>query len=37
MGYVRITSGTLRGRRVQTPEGQGTRPLLTRLRKSLAD
>ncbi len=37
MGNVRITSGTLRGRRVATPAGQGTRPLLTRLRKSLAD
>lgn len=34
---VRITSGSLRGRRVETPEGEGTRPLLTRLRKTLAD
>lgn len=37
MGKVRITSGTLRGRWVETPEGEGTRPLLTRVRKSLAD
>ena len=37
MGTVRITSGTLRGRRVETPPGEATRPLLTRLRKSLAD
>jgi 16S rRNA (guanine966-N2)-methyltransferase len=37
MGAVTITSGTLRGRRIQTPEGSQTRPLLTRLRKSLAD
>jgi 16S rRNA (cytosine967-C5)-methyltransferase len=37
MGIVRITSGILRGRSVQTPSGRGTRPLLTRLRKSLAD
>jgi 16S rRNA (guanine(966)-N(2))-methyltransferase RsmD len=37
MGKIRITSGTLRGRSVDTPEGEGTRPLLTRLRKSLAD
>lgn len=34
---VRITSGFLRGRRVQTPQGEGTRPLLTRLRKALVD
>ncbi len=37
MGAVRITSGFLRGRRVLTPPGDETRPLLTRLRKSLAD
>ncbi len=37
MGAVRITSGFLRGRRVETPPGDETRPLLTRLRKSLAD
>lgn len=36
-GTVRITSGALRNRTVETPEGEGTRPLLTRLRKSLAD
>jgi len=36
-GELRITSGVLRGRRVRTPPGQGTRPLLTRLRKALAD
>jgi 16S rRNA (guanine966-N2)-methyltransferase len=36
-GEVRVSSGTLRGRVVHTPAGQGTRPLLTRLRKSLAD
>jgi 16S rRNA (guanine966-N2)-methyltransferase len=37
MGFITITSGTLRSRRIQTPEGSQTRPLLTRLRKSLAD
>ena len=37
MGVITITSGVLRGRRIQTPEGSETRPLLTRLRKSLAD
>lgn len=37
MGSVRITSGRLRGRKVTTPEGQETRPLLTRVRKSLVD
>lgn len=37
MGMVRITSGRLRGRAVETPDGEGTRPLLSRLRKSLAD
>ena len=37
MGAITITSGTLRGRRLKTPEGSQTRPLLTRLRKSLAD
>ncbi len=30
-------SGSLRGRAIRTPEGRGTRPLLTRLRKALAD
>ena len=34
---VRIVSGSLRGRAIRTPEGRGTRPLLTRLRKALAD
>lgn len=37
MGSITITSGTLRGRCIRTPEGSQTRPLLTRLRKSLAD
>lgn len=37
MGFVKITSGKLRGRKVITPAGAGTRPLLTRLRKSFAD
>ena len=37
MGIIHITSGRLRGRKVRTPEGLETRPLLTRLRKSLAD
>lgn len=34
---LRITSGRYRGRSLISPEGEGTRPLLTRLRKSLAD
>ncbi len=37
MGELRITSGTLRGRKVRAPDGEGTRPLLTRVRKSLVD
>ncbi len=37
MGSIRIISGTLRGRPMQTPPGSQTRPLLSRLRKSLAD
>ncbi|MDF1555651.1 MAG: 16S rRNA (guanine(966)-N(2))-methyltransferase RsmD [Deferrisomatales bacterium] len=37
MGKLRITSGTLRGRSVAAPPGEGTRPLLTRVRKSLVD
>jgi 16S rRNA (guanine966-N2)-methyltransferase len=37
VGSLRISSGSLRGRKVQTPEGEGTRPLLTRVRKSLSD
>lgn len=36
-GCLRITSGVLRGRLVAAPPGEGTRPLLTRVRKSLAD
>lgn len=36
-GRLRITSGTLRGRLVAAPPGEGTRPLLTRVRKSLVD
>ena len=36
-GRLRITSGTLRGRSVAAPPGEGTRPLLTRVRKSLVD
>ena len=34
---IRITSGTLKGRKVRTPSQEVTRPLLTRIRKSLAD
>lgn len=34
---MRIVSGRFRGRLLETPEGKSTRPLLTRLRKSLAD
>lgn len=37
MGEIRITSGTLRGRKIQSPPGETTRPLLTRVRKSLCD
>lgn len=37
MGFIRITSGKLKGRKIRTPGGDETRPLLTRLRKSLAD
>ncbi len=37
MGTIHITSGTFRGRKIHTPEGSSTRPLLTRVRKSLAD
>lgn len=36
-GGVRIVSGRFRGRLLETPPGNSTRPLLTRLRKSLAD
>lgn len=37
MGEIRLVSGTLRGRKLLAPEGGNTRPLLTRLRKSLVD
>jgi 16S rRNA (guanine(966)-N(2))-methyltransferase RsmD len=37
MGEVRIASGRFRGRKIKTPSEETTRPLLTRLRKSLAD
>lgn len=37
MGKMTITSGVWKGRAIETPEGTGTRPLLTRLRKSLVD
>ncbi len=34
---MKITGGTLRGRRIKTRRGNSTRPLLSRLRKSLFD
>lgn len=34
---LRITSGRFRGRLIQAPAGSTTRPLLTRVRKSLVD
>jgi len=37
MGSLQIISGTLRSRTIQTPAEDKTRPLLSRLRKSLAD
>jgi len=37
MGQIRIISGSYGGRSLETPEGLATRPLLSRLRKSLAD
>ena len=37
MGEIRIASGRFRGRKIMTPSEKTTRPLLTRLRKSLAD
>jgi 16S rRNA (guanine(966)-N(2))-methyltransferase RsmD len=37
MGSLQIVSGTLRGRTVLTPAEDKTRPLLSRLRKTLAD
>ena len=37
MGKIQLVSGTLRGRSIQTPAEDKTRPLLSRLRKTLAD
>lgn len=37
MGEITIVSGKWGGRSIMTPEGVATRPLLSRLRKSLAD
>lgn len=37
MGKIQIASGDLRGRSIQTPAQDTTRPLLSRLRKTLAD
>ncbi|TAL16676.1 16S rRNA (guanine(966)-N(2))-methyltransferase RsmD [bacterium] len=37
MGKIRIISGKYRGKALFAPEGEETRPLLSRLRKSLAD
>ncbi len=37
MGKIQIISGDLRGRGIQTPGEETTRPLLSRLRKTLAD
>jgi len=37
MGKIQIVSGELRGRSIQTPGEDTTRPLLSRLRKTLAD
>jgi len=37
MGKIQIVSGELRGRSIQTPGEETTRPLLSRLRKTLAD
>ncbi len=37
MGAIKIVSGRWRGRALETPAGRDTRPLLTRLRKSLTD
>ncbi len=37
MGELRLVSGIYRGRKLETLEGDATRPLLTRLRKSLVD
>lgn len=37
MGKIQIVSGLLRGRSIQTPAEDKTRPLLSRLRETLAD
>ena len=37
MGKIQIVSGVLRGRSIQTPGEDTTRPLLSRLRKTLVD
>ena len=37
MGAIRIASGRLRGQKIKTPAEKTTRPLLSRLRQSLAD
>jgi len=37
MGKIQLVSGDLRGRSIQTPTEDTTRPLLSRLRKTLAD
>lgn len=37
MGTMRIIAGKYRGKALKTPTGQETRPLLSRLRKSLVD
>jgi 16S rRNA (guanine966-N2)-methyltransferase len=37
MGEIRLISGKYRGKLLESPPGASTRPLLSRLRKSLAD
>ena len=34
---LRVISGALKGQKIETPEGQGTRPVLTRVRKAVFD
>jgi len=34
---LRVISGTLKGRRIETPPGRDTRPVLTRVRKAVFD
>ena len=34
---MRVISGALKGRRIETPPGRGTRPVLTRVRKAVFD